>query len=883
MSISVYKPLNNHPNPKWRHSGDTFREIIDMWEEKGYIDVIETAESPGLIWMYNENDVLLYDRPTFEWYNKSLKYNIGLFGNPAPPPDNNNTNVSWIFWGRHPRQLENHVLATNYLDYNDRKTKSIFIGNIENNVQNRFRSSYDSLHWKTAIEKLEITKGRKHKYSHSEYLKMMNESKYGLSIRGYGGKCNREIELLALGTVPLLTSEVDTTYYDPLIQGLHYVNVDSPSDAQKKMDTINENRWKYMSLAGRRWYKRNCSTKGSFETTKRIIELSTTDKAKSSTKFKCVSTMATNNSYPDLQLMLYSLHQFHMEEQLTVFIVCDQYVKNNIVSWCKDNASSLSIVLVQTLDQYSGKNRAQIERSGKWLEFMLRKCDGIDKAFDEGFNNVFFVDSDMVFLHKINFDDFDLQKGLGRSNHRIKKANMDRFGIYNGGMLWINHHGFTDWWKHGSYTKSRYFEQAILDDADEFCTTFEIPIQYNYGWWRLYECEQQEIPIRESKFRVVNGIIEYDGKPLTTVHTHFGEKSFTYTIRFNQFINKLLIACKDERLFNIYNFIQKTFYNSKNLRPVRSSLATTENGTQGVQKQFKESAAKNNKQIKQIKHTMSSNETLQQTEQPEQLGNIHLIVQYYNDSNSERQDEIDYCFKANLSNPHVLKLHNLVEPNTVVPEWLSSDPKYVEHKVEEWVTYKQAFDYANKTLPVDSVACFSNADIFLDHSSKWQDAKALLDMTIVLCLSRYEFDGISSAKKDEALQRIGYANAQDAWVFKTPMLVRDCDFKTSKLGSDNAIADRIKNSGYIPINSPNQFKLYHYDVCRGKTGGNFLNIHKPNPEKPEDKGYYLLPDIDSIKSVDSLMTALKLSPIHKYRVICDIMSRHIELSNPDEK
>jgi hypothetical protein len=42
----------------------------------------------------------------------------------------------------------------------------------------------------------------------------------------------------------------------------------------------------------------------------------------------------------------------------------------------------------------------------------------------------------------------------------------------------------------------------------------------------------------------------------------------------------------------------------------------------------------------------------------------------------------------------------------------------------------------------------------------------------------------------------------------------------------------------------------------------------------------LLPDIDAIQSVDHLMNALKLSPIHKYRVVCDIMSRHIEIKNP---
>jgi len=119
----------------------------------------------------------------------------------------------------------------------------------------------------------------------------------------------------------------------------------------------------------------------------------------------------------------------------------------------------------------------------------------------------------------------------------------------------------------------------------------------------------------------------------------------------------------------------------------------------------------------------------------------------------------------------------LEESDTKIPEWLSSNPKYVEHRVDSWLTYKQTFEYANENIPVDSTVCLCNADIFLDHSSRWKDTKTLLDLSIVFCLSRYEFDGINSAKKDEALSKIAYANAQDAWVFKTPMNVNDADFQ----------------------------------------------------------------------------------------------------------
>ena len=884
--VTVYKPLNNHPMVPWRHAGDTFRETIDMWENDGFIDVIETSDNPGVVWMYEENDVLLYDRPTLQWYPKDMKYNIGLFGNPVPPVSSE-TNVPWIFWGRHPRLL-NEKYNTQNKSYAERTNESIFVGNIENNVQQHYRSKYGNNEWKKAISKFELTIGKKHLYSPSEYLDMLGSSKFGLSIRGYGPKCNREVELLGMGCVPLLTPDVDVQYYDPLIEGMHYYRVKSPEEAKSVMSQCNQPKWEFMSRAGRRWFKRNATSMGSFRTTKRIVERS---RGTESTKLNAISTMATNMTYNDLQLMLYSLYQFHPD--ITVFIVCDSKVVSNLKEWGPVNIPSMHLELIPSLNEYTGMNRKEMEKNGKFMELVLHKCDGIDAAFEKGFSNVLFVDSDMVFLNEFDLESWgdNRKNDIGRSPHHNKLINQQQFGVYNAGMVWVNHQGFTDWWKFGSYTKSRYYEQAILEDTQDNFSSFDIPIQYNYGWWRLYECEAHLIPERESFFRVVNGVIMYDNKPLRTIHTHFGEKRFLFTVRFNQFMMKLLVACKDERLTRIYNFVRDLFYVEKQIKDSpqqdiiemseshKSSLAPPPVSTQSQENDITVPVAKADKmsQVGGISKEVAKQNSSEESEHAQ----IHLISQYYNDSNTDRQDEIDYCFQANLSNPHIAKLHNLVEENVLVPDWLKNDPKYVEHRVSGWLTYKQTFDYANENISPDSMVCLSNADIFLDHSSRWNDAKKLLDLSIVFCLSRYEFDGISSAKRDAALMKLAYANAQDAWLFKTPMNVKDADFKYGKLGSDNAIADRIKNSGYIPVNSPNQFKLYHYDLCRGKTGENFLQHQKPNPEKPEDRGYYLLPDIDAVRSVDNLIDTLGLGSVHKYRVICDVMSKYVDIKNPD--
>ena len=111
--IKIFKPKNNHSNGKWRHAGDTFREIIDMWSDAGYIEIIETDDpkdnESGSVWMYEKNDVLLYDRPNMLWLPNNMQYKIGLFGNPVPPVSNEGQiNVPWIFWGRSPRLVEKY-------------------------------------------------------------------------------------------------------------------------------------------------------------------------------------------------------------------------------------------------------------------------------------------------------------------------------------------------------------------------------------------------------------------------------------------------------------------------------------------------------------------------------------------------------------------------------------------------------------------------------------------------------------------------------------------------------------------------------------------------------------------------------------------------------
>ncbi len=116
-------------------------------------------------------------------------------------------------------------------------------------------------------------KDEKHKFTHSEYYERMAAARFGLCLAGYGLKCHRETECMALGVVPLCAPEVDMdSYAVPPREGVEYIRVKTPEEAAAIAREMSPARWAELSAAGRAWWKRVCSAEGSFTLTKSLIE-----------------------------------------------------------------------------------------------------------------------------------------------------------------------------------------------------------------------------------------------------------------------------------------------------------------------------------------------------------------------------------------------------------------------------------------------------------------------------------------------------------------------------------------------------------------------------------------------------------------------------------
>jgi hypothetical protein len=257
------------------HSGDTFREMVRIWESKGFIRVERSSQTP-YCWLGGIGDTLLYDRPTFDWLKHTpATYKRILCGNPDASQVPHG--VQWTFWPRRPTLVE-EVVKVPRKSFEERKDTLVFYGKIENDVQ---RSHRTNKLWEACDEfTMPVGSNKEYAFSQEEYLKRLADARFGLCLAGFGPKCNREIECFALGTVPVVAPDVDMEHYaNPPQEGVHYIRLKSfnPEDAKVAVESVTKERWEEMSRACHMWWKENSSAEGMWTLTERLVRSSTSN------------------------------------------------------------------------------------------------------------------------------------------------------------------------------------------------------------------------------------------------------------------------------------------------------------------------------------------------------------------------------------------------------------------------------------------------------------------------------------------------------------------------------------------------------------------------------------------------------------------------------
>jgi hypothetical protein len=243
--------------------------MVDIWAEKGWVTKVLAPGQSHCRWGTLDGPVL-YDRPTYKWLEMSPVSSTTkiIYGNPLAKGTNG---VQWSFWPRHPKLLEAQV-EKGLVPWEERTKGMVFYGRIENAVQNQRRSNG----LLEACEDYDCPQGATapYKYTQTQYLEQLSKAKYGLCLAGYGSKCNREMECMALGTVPVCAPDVDMKGYAvPPVAGVHYIQLKSfdAEEARLTVEAIPVEHWRKMSVAAHQWWKENASAAGLFALTKTIL------------------------------------------------------------------------------------------------------------------------------------------------------------------------------------------------------------------------------------------------------------------------------------------------------------------------------------------------------------------------------------------------------------------------------------------------------------------------------------------------------------------------------------------------------------------------------------------------------------------------------------
>ena len=149
----------------WNHDNTSFRELALLLQKNNKDVKIELTDKVHCSLF---ESIILYDRPTSQWFNPDLKQSsLILLGNgdinaEGKELEKHGLKVKpWIFWPRRPFIIEKFLESNKIKSYLERTIESIFIGNIENNVQNQYRNTNNK--WENVLDVYHCVQGTQHK------------------------------------------------------------------------------------------------------------------------------------------------------------------------------------------------------------------------------------------------------------------------------------------------------------------------------------------------------------------------------------------------------------------------------------------------------------------------------------------------------------------------------------------------------------------------------------------------------------------------------------------------------------------------------------------------------------------------------------------------
>lgn len=133
-------------------------------------------------------------------------------------------------------------------------------------------------------EDMNFIKISKDRVPYLEYIQELNSYQIGLSFNGAAEICNRDIEILGVGSVLLRPKLVNTDFLNPLIPEFHYVSFETSPDPKTQLEILREKHnmllkdrdyMMYVAINGRQWYNENGSCRGNVSVLSQVLNIET--------------------------------------------------------------------------------------------------------------------------------------------------------------------------------------------------------------------------------------------------------------------------------------------------------------------------------------------------------------------------------------------------------------------------------------------------------------------------------------------------------------------------------------------------------------------------------------------------------------------------------
>jgi hypothetical protein len=183
--------------------------------------------------------------------------------------------------------IHKKIIPASYCEYNREISK--YIQNMKTDVLSKkpglcFRGYlYNERHTLSQyLNHQNVIQIHSNRLTYAEYANELNYYQIGLSFNGVAEICNRDIEILAAGSVLLRPRLYTSNFYNPLIEDYHYISFPILNDPKDQIDAIistyeslrkDKDKINFVANNGHNWYNTNGSESGNVLVLSKIVKL----------------------------------------------------------------------------------------------------------------------------------------------------------------------------------------------------------------------------------------------------------------------------------------------------------------------------------------------------------------------------------------------------------------------------------------------------------------------------------------------------------------------------------------------------------------------------------------------------------------------------------